>query len=314
LRDVSLVVHRGEKVAVIGPNGLGKSTLLRILVGRLDADGGEVRWGHEARAGYFAQDHREILDDAAATALDVVWAARPKETTAFVRGTLGRMLFSGEDVDKPVGTLSGGEAARLVFATLMAEEPNVLVLDEPTNHLDLEAIHALVAALNAFEGTVVFVSHDRWFVSELATRIIEIRPAGLNDFPGTYVEYLARCGDDHLDATAVALRADKARREDDAKAAKSSSTGSWEEGKRRRNRAKELPARRDKVLAAIEAAEARKKAIQDGYASEGFFERTPRAEVDALVAEEAALGESIDRLMEEWEAIEAELTELGGSS
>jgi ATPase subunit of ABC transporter with duplicated ATPase domains len=314
LRDVSLVVRRGEKVAVIGPNGLGKSTLLRILVGRLDADGGEVRWGHEARAGYFAQDHRDILDDPAATALDVVWAVRPKETPAFVRGTLGRMLFSGEEVDKRVGTLSGGEAARLVFATLMAEEPNVLLLDEPTNHLDLESIHALVAALDAFEGTVLFVSHDRWFVSELATRIIEIRPDGLNDFPGTYVEYLARCGDDHLDATAVVLRADKARREDEAKAAKSSSTESWEEQKRRRNRAKELPLRRDKVLAAIEAQEARKKAIQEAYASEGFFERTPRAEVDALVAEEAALGESIDRLMEEWETIEAELGELGGCS
>jgi ATPase subunit of ABC transporter with duplicated ATPase domains len=316
LRDVSLEVRRGEKVAVIGPNGLGKSTLLRILVGRLAADDGEVRWGHEARVGYFAQDHREVLEDADATALDVVWSARPKEGTAFVRGILGRVLFSGADVDKRVGLLSGGEAARLVFGRLMAEEPNVLVLDEPTNHLDLEAIHGLVAALRAFEGTVIFVSHDRWFVSELATRILEITPTGPNDFPGTYLEYLARCGDDHLDATAVVLRAKEERREERKEGSSGNATatgakeGSWEEQKRRRNRAKELPARRDKALAAIEVAEARKGAIHASYAEPGFFERTPQAEVDRLVAEEAALGKQIDALMAEWEALETEIAEL----
>src|SRR6185369_5325355 len=119
----------------IGPNGIGKSTLLKILAGRLAADRGAVRWGHEARVGYFAQDHREILDDPETTALDFLWAVRPKETTAFVRGHLGRVLFSGEDVNKRAGQLSGGEAARLVFGRLSAEQPNVLVLDEPTNHL-----------------------------------------------------------------------------------------------------------------------------------------------------------------------------------
>ena len=314
LRDVSLVVRRGEKLAVIGPNGLGKSTLLRILVGRIEADAGAVRWGHEARAGYFAQDHREILDDPEVTALDVLWAVRPKETTAFVRGHLGRVLFSGADVDKRVGMLSGGEAARLVFGRLMAEQPNVLVLDEPTNHLDLESIHALVAALRAFEGTVIFVSHDRWFVSELATRILEVTPDGPRDFPGTYAEYLARCGDDHLDAEAVVLREKRERREDATGATGSDGAagGSWEEQKKRRNRQKDLPARRDKVLASIEAAEARKKAIHQAYAGEGFFEKTPQAEVDALVAEEAALGPKIDALMAEWESLEEEIAALSG--
>ena len=315
LRDVSLVMRRGEKLAVIGPNGLGKSTLLKIVVGRLEADAGEVRWGHEARVGYFAQDHREILDDPEVRALDFVWAARPKEATAFVRGTLGRVLFSGEDVDKRVGTLSGGESARLVFGRLMAEQSNVLVLDEPTNHLDLEAIGALVAALRAFEGTVIFVSHDRWFVSELATRILEVRTDGPHDFPGTYDEYLARCGDDHLDAEAVVLRAKKQRRDEAAAAAPSTNDAAdaLREQKRRKNRQKELPAKRDKVLAAIEAAEARKKAIHEAYASEGFFEKTPKADVDALVAEEAALGPRIDAMMAEWEALEEELAALGGT-
>jgi ATPase subunit of ABC transporter with duplicated ATPase domains len=309
LRGVSLTVRRGEKLAVIGPNGLGKSTLLKIVVGRLPADAGEVRFGHEARVGYFAQDHREVLVDPNQTALDFMWAARPKESTAFVRGHLGRVLFSGEDVHKRVGTLSGGEAARLVFGRLMAEQPNVLLLDEPTNHLDLEAIHALMEALRAYEGTALFVSHDRWFVSHLATRILEVTPSGPRDFPGTYDEYLERCGDDHLDAEAVVLRA---KREKRAEAAAPSPVGSaWEEQKRRRNQQKVLPLRRDKVLATIEAAEARKKAIHDLYASPGFFEKTPQAEVNALVAEEAALGPQIDALMAEWEAIETEIASLG---
>ncbi|HZF50459.1 MAG TPA: ABC-F family ATP-binding cassette domain-containing protein [Polyangiaceae bacterium] len=309
LRGVSLTVRRGEKLAVIGPNGLGKSTLLKIVVGRLPADAGEVRFGHEARVGYFAQDHREVLVDPNQTALDFMWAARPKESTAFVRGHLGRVLFSGEDVHKRVGTLSGGEAARLVFGRLMAEQPNVLLLDEPTNHLDLEAIHALMEALRAYEGTALFVSHDRWFVSHLATRILEVTPSGPRDFPGTYDEYLERCGDDHLDAEAVVLRA---KREKRAETAAPSPVGSaWEEQKRRRNQQKVLPLRRDKVLATIEAAEARKKAIHDLYASPGFFEKTPQAEVNALVAEEAALGPQIDALMAEWEAIETEIASLG---
>jgi ATPase subunit of ABC transporter with duplicated ATPase domains len=309
LRGVSLVVRRGEKIAVIGPNGLGKSTLLRIVVGRLAPDAGEVRWGHEAKVGYFAQDHREILDDPELTAIDFLWAARPKETTAFVRGHLGRVLFSGEDVEKKAGLLSGGESARLIFGRLMAEQPNVLVLDEPTNHLDLEAIHALVDALRAYEGTVLFVSHDRWFVSGLATRILEVTPEGPRDFPGTYEEYLARCGDDHLDAEAVVLRERKDRREEPEGGP---STASWEEKKKRRNRQKELPARRDKVLLAVEAAEARRKAIHAAYASEGFFERTAKDDLEAMVAEEKALGPQIDALMAEWESLENEIAALDG--
>ena len=308
LRDVSLVVRRGERVGVIGPNGLGKSTLLRILVGRLEADEGEARWGHEARVGYFAQDHREILQDPNATALDTLWAVRPREGNAFVRGHLGRVLFSGDDVQKRVASLSGGEAARLVFGCIAADQPNVLVLDEPTNHLDLESIQALVDALKAFEGTLLFVSHDRWFVSELATRILEITPDGPRDFPGTYDEYLARCGDDHLDAETVVLRAKKDRQREAPADPKAATSGpSWEEQKRRRNRLKELPARRDKVLETIEIAEARKKAIHASYAEDGFFERTPQREVDALVAEEAAIGQKIETLLAEWEALEIEI-------
>src|SRR5262249_49874161 len=184
---------------------------------------------------------------------DYLWEACPAEGTAYVRGQLGRVLFSGDDVEKPIGSLSGGEAARLIFGRLIVERPNLLVLDEPTNHLDLEAIHALAEGLRAYEGTLLFVSHDRWFVSELATRIIELTPTGPRDFPGTFAEYLQRSGDDHLDAEAVLNRAPKATKEKSP-----DKSQSWEEKKRERNRVAALPAKRDKVLAAIEIAEARK--------------------------------------------------------
>jgi ATPase subunit of ABC transporter with duplicated ATPase domains len=211
LPGVSLQVNRGDRMVIMGPNGIGKSTLLKILVGDLPADQGGVEWGYEAKPGYFAQDHHEQLDGNDRTAEQWLWDFCPGANRGFVRGHLGMMLFSGSDGEKRLSALSGGEAARLVFSRLALEQPNVLVLDEPTNHLDLESIEALVAGLQNYEGTLILVSHDRWFVGQLATRIVEISPAGIRDFLGSYEEYVHACGDDHLDADTVVL---KARRED----------------------------------------------------------------------------------------------------
>jgi ATPase subunit of ABC transporter with duplicated ATPase domains len=312
LEDVSLVVRRGERVAIIGANGLGKSTLLRIAVERLAPDAGAVKWGHEVRVGYFPQDHREVLSDAEATPLELIERLTPAEGPTFWRSELGRVLFSGDDVGKKVGLLSGGEAARLLFALIAVTKPNVLMLDEPTNHMDLESIHALVSAIKAYAGTVVFVSHDRWFVSELATRVVEVRANGLQDFAGTYAEYLAKLGDDHLDGDAVALRA-KAEKgvaaKSEAKAVEAPGA-SWEEQKKKRNRAAQLPKLRDKVLAEIEKAESRKREIAGIYAEPGFFQKASRDEIDALVEEAAALGPRIDELVKDWEEIELELSTL----
>jgi ATPase subunit of ABC transporter with duplicated ATPase domains len=308
LTNVSLTVRRGERVGIIGPNGLGKSTLLKIAVERLAADAGQVRWGHEARPGYFPQDHREVLADGEATPLEVLSAACPAESPTYVRGQLGRVLFSGEEAEKKVRLLSGGECARLIFALLSVARPNVLILDEPTNHLDLEAIHALVAALKQYEGTLIFVSHDRWFVSELATRIVELTPRGPNDFPGTFAEYLSRCGDDHLDGDAVVLKAKRVRAE--SPAAESGTGGvPWEEQKRRRNRVAQLPKLRDRVMASIEAAETRKRAIHELYADPSFYARTSHDDIDALQEELAALSPQIEALMKEWEDLEQEIAE-----
>ena len=210
LPGVSLRVNRGDRLVIMGPNGIGKSTLLKIVMGDLAADDGQVEWGYEAQRGYFAQDHHEQLSDGDRTAEQWLWDYCPGKDRGYVRGALGAMLFSGSDGEKRLSALSGGEAARLVFSRLGLEQPNVLVLDEPTNHLDLESIEALVAALREYEGTLILVSHDRWFVGQLATRIVEISPGGIRDYLGSYEEYVHACGDDHLDADTVVL---KARRE-----------------------------------------------------------------------------------------------------
>jgi ATPase subunit of ABC transporter with duplicated ATPase domains len=317
LRDVSFTLRRGERLGIIGVNGAGKSTLLRLLAGKHAPDAGAITWGHEAHLGYFPQDHTELLTDPKQTPLDFIWQSCPLESVGFVRGQLGRVLFSGDDVEKPVGALSGGEAARLIFGRLSVQRPNVLLLDEPTNHLDFEAIDALAAALEAYEGTLLLVSHNRWFVSRLCSRIIEVTFDGLQEFPGGYDEYLQHFGVDHLDREAVmrAARDAKAETREARRAdvdAALPGTPSWEEQKRLRNRKKLLPKLRADVESAIAAAEQRQKDIQAAYAAPGFFDGKSQAELSQLRDEERQLAQRIEALFAEWESIEVESAQLEG--
>ncbi|MBN1606155.1 MAG: ABC-F family ATP-binding cassette domain-containing protein [Polyangiaceae bacterium] len=304
LSDVSLLVRRSERLAIIGANGIGKSTLLRILAGRLEADAGTVRWGHAVSMAYFPQNHLELLQDSRLSALDYLWGFCPTATTGTVRSRLGLVLFSGDDVDKRLGVLSGGEAARLIFAQLTVQEPNVLLLDEPTNHLDVEAIRALVSALRTYEGTLLFVSHDRWFVSQLATRVIELRADGRRDYPGSYDEYVASCGDDHLDSDAVLRRAKEARSRTRTRPQADEVTLAQ---RRRKNLLKTLPQKRDAVLCAIEELESRKQAISAMYCQPDFFRDTPKERLEQLRLEQAELERELGSRMEEWERLEAEI-------
>ena len=187
--DLSVSVQRGEKVAVIGNNGLGKTTLLRMLVEDLAPDAGSVTRGYETTVGYFPQDYKQGIAPGK-TAYQWLESFSNDEGTEYLRGLLGKMLFSGDDAHKITDKLSGGESARLIIAKLMLEQNNVLILDEPTNHLDLEAVSALASALEKFQGTAIFVSHDRDLVSQVATRIIAITDEGVADFAGTYEDYL----------------------------------------------------------------------------------------------------------------------------
>jgi len=188
------LVMRGEKVAVIGRNGVGKTTLCKLLLGELHADAGTVTWGHEAQVGYLAQDHREGIA-LGTTVAEWLHDIDPRAGNEDIRGLLGRMLFKGEEGLKSTNALSGGEAVRLILAKLMLTRDNVLILDEPTNHLDLESIIALGDALQRFPGTVVVASHDRDLIGSFATRLFAFTPAGLVDFQGTYEEFLEKVGD-----------------------------------------------------------------------------------------------------------------------
>ena len=190
--DLNLQVEAGERIAIIGPNGAGKTSLLRCLYGDLEPDAGTVKWAEQAEIGYFAQDHTE--DFAAEDNLFDWMKQWTKGDEQLVRGALGRMLFSNDDVKKSVKVISGGEQGRMLFGKLSLTNPNVLLMDEPTNHLDMESIEALNLALENYPGTLIFVSHDREFVSSLATRIIDMQPTGLVDFSGSYEEYLRSQG------------------------------------------------------------------------------------------------------------------------
>ncbi|TXD35844.1 ABC-F family ATP-binding cassette domain-containing protein [Lujinxingia vulgaris] len=205
LNDVTFSVNRGDRVAIVGPNGIGKSTLLKLAMGELDPDRGEIEWGHAVEPGYFSQDLADLKGSAETTLHDWLWSHFPDKPNGYIRGKLAEVLFGKEDIEKRVGALSGGEKARLAFARLGVAEPTVLVLDEPTNHLDLEGIDSLARGLEAYPNTILFVSHDRWFVQRLATRVLEITPEGVNDFKGGYAEFLRwREGADHLDRAEVA--------------------------------------------------------------------------------------------------------------
>jgi ATPase subunit of ABC transporter with duplicated ATPase domains len=305
LEDVSLTVQRGDRLAIIGPNGIGKSTLLKIAVGEVEADAGKVEWGYETHRGYFSQEHTEIKSGGKQSVEAWLWEAVPGEPIGFVRGNLGQVLFSGDEVKKAVGSLSGGEAARLVFCRLSVTKPNVLILDEPTNHLDLEAIEALVEGLRNYDGTLVFVSHDRWFVSQLANRVLEISPRGIQDFAGTYDEYLERLGDDHLDAEAVL----RMRREQKKKAAARATTPALDD-RQRQHRQRDLAKRRDEVTAAVEKAESRVHAINEMFCDPTFFDRTSRDQVRKLEDEQKRMTAKVEELMASWEQIESELASL----
>jgi ATPase subunit of ABC transporter with duplicated ATPase domains len=192
--NFNIRLEAGERIAIIGPNGIGKTTLLRCLGGELAADTGTVRWTEKAKLGYCAQDHSGAFDEDETLPEWMSQWRGPNDNDQTVRSVLGRLLFSGDDALKQTRVLSGGEQQRMVFGKLMLQKPNILLMDEPTNHLDMECIESLNTALEKFKGTLIFVSHDREFVSSLATRIIEMSPEGITIHAGGYEDYLASRG------------------------------------------------------------------------------------------------------------------------
>jgi ATPase subunit of ABC transporter with duplicated ATPase domains len=187
------LITRGERVAVVGRNGVGKTTFIRTILGEIKPDKGHAEWGHEAQIGYMPQDVKPIIPTNT-TCFDYLHDIDPSAGNEEIRGLLGRMLFRGDEGMKPTKALSGGEAVRLLFCKLMLVKPNILVLDEPTNHLDLESISALGDGLANYPGTVIFVAHDRDLIDTVATRIFAFHHGQLEDYGGDYESFLEKHG------------------------------------------------------------------------------------------------------------------------
>ncbi len=193
IQNFSFEIQRGDKIGVIGANGLGKSTLVKMLANHLAPDQGTVEFGHEAKLAYFPQDHHDVIDkNTDLTSFDWLKAHQPNAYDQDVRGVMGKLLFSGDDAFKKVATLSGGETARLLLAEMMLLDHNLLILDEPNNHLDLEAVSALGWGLNEYKETVILVTHDRDLIETVAKKIIAFTPNGIEFFEGTYSEFLEK--------------------------------------------------------------------------------------------------------------------------
>jgi len=296
---VDLALRRGERVALAGPNGAGKSTLLRIAAGVLAMDAGERTLGHHVELAFYAQHQLESLDPRR-SALEELESVAVLEDVPRLRSHLGAFLFSGDDVEKKVAVLSGGEKARLALAKMLLRPRNFLVLDEPTNHLDVESCVVLEDALRGYTGTMLFISHDRDFIDALATRVVEVRAGALHSYPGNYSEYHRSSergseppADRPIPAPTDAKRDRIAAREREK-----------ERGRQLERARKRLAALEEDILADEERIEelTRELSAPDVY-SDGDFVRATLAERDEVRA-------AIDARYADWEAIAAEIESL----
>jgi len=322
LRNVTLLVERGQRIGVIGPNGSGKTTLLRLMAGRLAPDAGWVIPGEGVRIGYFAQGQTEL--DPTATVLDHMLRVRSL-TMEEARRHLAAFLFSGDDIYAPVGMLSGGEQSRVALAQLILQRPNLLLLDEPTNHLDIAARTALEAALEDYDGTLVVVSHDRYFLDTVCDQLWIVGDGRVEVFPGTYSEYAEKRGREQAEAGAQAAgdggragagRGGKAggRAESPAAgfahaAARGSSArpGGTEAARLRRQQQLRLV----QVEAEIERWEAEKRALEEALADPALYADGERARA-TVQAHQHALA-MIDQLLAEWEQLQEALAAPGNN-
>ena len=290
--DLTLHVRAGDRVALIGPNGVGKSTLIKIVVGEEKPDTGFIRYGSNVDIGYYDQHQSTLHNDK--TVLDEVWDRFPQMEQSNVRGALGMFLFTGDDVFKPIHTLSGGEKGRVALTALMLRKDNLLLLDEPTNHLDMDSREVLEDALADFGGTIITVSHDRYFINRIANRIIEMQPNGVTEYIGNYDDYIERKNR----PVAVEAETGKTRTE-------------LEKEKRReklnRQALRQLKTRAQEAEKAVGSKEAEIAKLEAQMADPALYSDAQKAADVQRVYQKAQ--QELQTLYEQWEAAEAALSQ-----
>jgi len=304
--DLNLILEKGERVALVGPNGAGKSTLMKVLAGRLPLRKGERREGHNVVVSYFSQDQDDLLTSTR-TVWEEVYSVAPNYIVPQLRTLLGCFLFSGDSIEKPVSVLSGGERSRLVLCRLLLSPANCLLLDEPTNHLDIRSKDILMDSLRDYEGTLVFVSHDRYFLDGLATKVLEIGNQKAITYLGNYEDYLFKKQAEQEREQAVATG------EPDDEVSKRNGNGPEAEARARKRKVnpykiQQLSEKIEGVEAAIHTHETRIAVLAQMLASEALYRdyqlfRTTMDEHDKLQQE-------LNRFMEEWEKLQTELSAL----
>ena len=305
-QDLQLRVMRGERVAIVGPNGAGKTTLLRMVAGETSPDQGRILLGHGVTMSYYAQHHSEMLDPNK-TVLAEVYQAVPHQSVSFIRGVCGAFLFSGDDVDKAVGILSGGERARVSLAKILVNPGNLIVMDEPTNHLDIISSEVLIDALDDFNGTILFVSHNQSFVNRLATKIWDIREGAMVEYPGTLHEYF-----DHLAGQAARIETQQGIRqgsqEDEVPSRQKSKLLRREKAEKRGLIAaalKPIQAKLRRLEERIDEMEKRKAELERLLADPEFFK--DKGKSVPLLNEYGEMRKKLDELMGRWEYHQGQL-------
>ncbi|MBQ2833351.1 MAG: ABC-F family ATP-binding cassette domain-containing protein [Clostridia bacterium] len=290
--NFSLHVRAGDRIALIGPNGVGKSTLIKLITGDVPADHGDIRFGANVDLGYYDQ-HMSSLNPAK-TVLDEVWDRFPRMEQSDVRGALGMFLFTGDDVFQPIKTLSGGEKGRVALTALMLRKDNLLLLDEPTNHLDMDSREVLENALSGFGGTIITVSHDRYFINRIADRVIEMRADGVTEYMGNYDDYLEKKNrpvEIEVSAGKTKTEIEKEKRRE----------------KMNKQALRQLKARAQEAEKAVGAKEAEIAALEEAMSDPDLYLDSKKA-ADVQKAYQQAQSD-LARLYEEWEQAEAALQE-----